>query len=255
MKKKNIADFFNKRLVESKRIIIYFHGNAASRAVSYRVETAKQLASVLEANVVLVDYRGFGDSEGWPSEEGTKKDARAVMNWITTIFENNQNDTSIQNCQKLPHIYIYGHSLGTAIAIDLAQELNNKAKGTIQGVILDSPFTTLFQAAMAHPIAVPIRVFPFVKNIMKKHFEGFYNSLSKITKIDSHLLILHGTLDSTIPVEQGRLLYQTAKEMQSSTEAKLIEFVEVPLAGHSAVYRSAHWLAAVPRFVTAAERQ
>jgi abhydrolase domain-containing protein 12 len=65
--------FFDKKLASSKRIFVYFHGNAGTRSLSPRIATLKQLSDQLDSHVITFDYRGFGDSEGWPSEIGKLK--------------------------------------------------------------------------------------------------------------------------------------------------------------------------------------
>jgi pimeloyl-ACP methyl ester carboxylesterase len=102
----NTESFFDSKLANSNRIIIYFHGNAGTRAFGHRIEIAKKLSLYFSAHVISFDYRGFGDSEGFPSEYGTLLDGKAVMKWIEDIFQlYNSNENR-------PTIYFYGHSLG-----------------------------------------------------------------------------------------------------------------------------------------------
>ena len=61
--------------------MLFFHGNAASRATGFRVQHCSTYASRFGANVLAVDYRSFGDSTGSPSPEGLAKDARAAWDW------------------------------------------------------------------------------------------------------------------------------------------------------------------------------
>lgn len=77
--------FFDEKLAHSERVVIYFHGNSQTRGQGYRLRKIKQLALYLRAHVIAFDYRGFADSEGHPSEEGTHTDARAVLQYVDNI--------------------------------------------------------------------------------------------------------------------------------------------------------------------------
>jgi pimeloyl-ACP methyl ester carboxylesterase len=179
---------FDDTLANSKRIIIFFHGNAATRGFFFRINLVKQLSSLLKAHVISWDYRGFGDSEGWPSEKGIAIDSVSLMKWLTNdiIRKHNRNrnnssshcitheDESIDNnsCSSFPKIYLYGQSLGAAIATELAVEINNnqEKKSTsllpIDGLILDSPFSSLVEATKSHPAAWLFRVFPLIERLL-----------------------------------------------------------------------------------------
>jgi abhydrolase domain-containing protein 12 len=177
---------FDYALANSKRIIIFFHGNAATRGFFFRINLVKQLSSLLNAHVISWDYRGFGDSEGWPSEKGIAIDSLSLMKWLTKDVirkhHRHQNATSHCNnlshrdkdtsCSSLPKIYLYGQSLGTAIATELAVEINNnqEEKSTdllpIDGLILDSPFSSLVEATKSHPAAWLFRVFPLIERLL-----------------------------------------------------------------------------------------
>lgn len=78
-------NFFDNSLAFSKRVIIYFHGNSHTRGQGFRLRKVKQLAVYLKAHVIAFDYRGFADSEGYPSEAGTHLDARAVVQYVDNI--------------------------------------------------------------------------------------------------------------------------------------------------------------------------
>jgi pimeloyl-ACP methyl ester carboxylesterase len=77
--------YFDHALAHSSRIVLYFHGNSHTRAQPFRLRTIKQMAVYLDAHVIAVDYRGFADSEGHPSEDGTHLDARAVVHYVDNV--------------------------------------------------------------------------------------------------------------------------------------------------------------------------
>lgn len=91
--------------------ILLLHGNAASRAVKFRVEICLAYATHFDANVLAIDYRGFGDSTGVPSEAGLVVDARAAFDWV------------VSKGAKTEDVLLVGMSLGTGVAAALGAEL------------------------------------------------------------------------------------------------------------------------------------
>ena len=77
--------YFDQTLAHTERVVIYFHGNSHTRGQGFRLRKIKQMATYLNAHVIAFDYRGFGDSEGFPSEEGTHLDARAVVHHVDNV--------------------------------------------------------------------------------------------------------------------------------------------------------------------------
>lgn len=141
------------------RVVLYFHGNAASRGQYNRIEIIKSLAATMEAHVVAVDYRGFADSTGWPSEEGRREGILVVL--VETIrcpplyavYCTNCSfvlNLRIFQCSKIglgldaravwgwvrertggnestSNVYLYGHSLGSSVVLGLANHLSRNA--------------------------------------------------------------------------------------------------------------------------------
>lgn len=108
-------EFFDEAMGRpDSRIVLYFHGNAATRGQFNRVELIKALAATMQAHVVTVDYRGFGDSTGWPSEEGLALDARALWAWVEERAGRGEGGAQV---------FLYGHSLGACVALELARHL------------------------------------------------------------------------------------------------------------------------------------
>ena len=97
--------------LSSRPTVRFFHGNAATRAVSFRVQHSSTYATRFEANVLAIDYRGFGESEGTPSEEGLIIDARAAWDWV------------IARGAKPDDVLLLGMSLGTGVVSGLGAEL------------------------------------------------------------------------------------------------------------------------------------
>ena len=144
------------------------------------------------------DYRGYGRSEGVPSEAGVLADARAARAWLarrTGVAEN--------------QIVLMGRSLGGGVAVDLA------AADGARGLILESTFTSLPEAGHAVMPLLPVRT------LMSMQF----NSLAKIRDYHGPLLQSHGTGDRLIPYAMGRKLFNAANEPK--------RFVAIPRADHN----------------------
>ena len=108
--------------LQNSPTILFLHGNAGTRALPLRTVIYTALTSRLNANIMVIDYRGFGDSEGHPSVGGVSMDARAGWDFL------------ISEGAKPEDVLIMGHSLGTAIAGLLAAELGREGvqpRGTV----------------------------------------------------------------------------------------------------------------------------
>jgi fermentation-respiration switch protein FrsA (DUF1100 family) len=162
------------------RAILFLHGNAGN--ASHRLPNAAGLVG-LGASVLLLDYRGYGLSEGTPSEAGLMADARAGL-------------AHLVERRGVPEerVVVFGRSLGGAVAVDLVQDRS------VAGVILESTFTSL--ADMARGI-LPLAA-PFVR--------GRYDSRAKISKLRAPLLAFHGDRDEIVPYALGRALFEAAPE-------------------------------------------
>jgi hypothetical protein len=162
--------------------LLYLHGGALN--VGANVNALRRLHDLGFA-VFIVSYRGYGLSDGkFPSERLLYADAEASWNYLV-------NQKKIE-----PHrIYIYGHSIGGAVAIDLAVRHPNAA-----GLIVESTFTSIIDVARLNP---KYRLFP-LDLIVHQRFE----SLSKVPYLRLPVLFLHGTNDQLIPDKMSRLLYK-----------------------------------------------
>lgn len=131
--------------LKTRPTILFFHGNAAARAAPFRVATYSALSSRLAANVLVVDYRGFGDSTGKPSPDGLACDARTTWNWLINAGANPAD------------VLVVGHSLGTAVAARLAAELGHEDV-PLRGLVLLSPFSSMRTLLDTYAI---LGIFPF----------------------------------------------------------------------------------------------
>jgi fermentation-respiration switch protein FrsA (DUF1100 family) len=164
--------------------VVMFPGkNSALRAERYR------LSHFIEARmgVLMVAYRGYSGNDGEPSEEGLYTDARAALDWLQ--------DRGVPESE----IAIYGVSLGTGVATEMAAERDYAA------VVLEAPYTSIVDVAASRFPIVPVRW------LMKDRFD----SLARIARLDEPLLIMHGDRDRVIPQRLGRALYDAAKAPKS----------------------------------------
>ena len=104
--------------------IIYFHENAGN--IGMRLPYCEYLYKSLNVNILLVGYRGYGYSEGTPSEEGIMIDSEAILDYVL-----NNDDAEISQFVDRDNVYILGRSLGGAVAIHIIHKLNLKIKGLI----------------------------------------------------------------------------------------------------------------------------
>jgi len=162
-----------------RRALLFLHGNAGN--ASHRLPNADLLAR-LGTDVLLIDYRGYGLSEGRPSEAGVYADARAGL-------------AHLEGSRGFPtdRIVVFGRSLGGAVAVELAQDR------PLAGVVLESTFTSAADVArgMFGPLASLIA--------------GGLDSKARIPRLRAPLLSLHGDRDEVIPIELGRALYDAAR--------------------------------------------
>ncbi len=151
----------------------HLHGNGLN--IGANIAHASRFHQ-LGFSVLLIDYRGYGRSEGaFPNEKKVYQDAATAWNYL------------VQKLQIPPrHIFIYGHSLGGAIAIDLAVKHPNAA-----GLIVESSFTSIREVVAYRNL---FWMFP-VNLILTQRFE----SIKKLPQLRMPILFIHGTADSTVP--------------------------------------------------------
>ena len=142
------------------RLLIYFHGNAATLGQQRRTEEYRSYASGAceKVFVLTFDYRGFGKSTGVPSEAGLRNDAEAIIDWAL-------------NVAKIPphRVVLLGHSLGTAVATAVASQYAELGV-EFAGIILCAAFTNAGNAFASYsiggviPVLAPVKMIPAVQN-------------------------------------------------------------------------------------------
>jgi len=193
--------------------VIVFNGNAGNRA--YRSSLAAALGG-LGLSVLLFDYRGFGDSDGTPTERGLHEDARAVRRYLAG-----------RSNVRADRLVYFGESLGTAVAVRLAVEHPPAA------MILRSPFTSLVDVGRFHYPILPVRW------LLRDRF----SSIDAIGRVRSPVLIVAGDRDRIVPLELSRELFERTPQPR--------ELVVVQGADHNdpALTEGRELIDAVRRFI------
>jgi uncharacterized protein len=173
----------NPAAIPDAPVMLYLHGAMWNVTGSAR---RMQRMQELGFTVVAVDYRGFGKTSAeTPSEKMAYEDARAAWQWIATTYPQQPR-------------YIFGHSLGGAIAIELASQVSDE-----QGTIVEGTFTSIPDVAATMRWGwLPVGLF-----ITQR-----FDSLHKVATIGSPLLVVHGSNDSVIKPTLGRQLYEAAAQ-------------------------------------------
>lgn len=189
----------------SEKILIYFHGNAGN--ICHRLPDLMQISN-FGINVLGISYRGYGKSQGKPSEKGIYIDGEATLNYAIQRL-----DFSINN------ITLLGRSIGTTVAINTSQNLN------IGGLILVTPLTS----GKDHAQAAGLGFISFLAG-------DSFNNIDKIVHVSCPILVIHGTQDNIIPFEMGKRIYNKAKTKK--------QFVKIEGADHnnlSTKYKERYW--------------
>ena len=168
--------------------VLFCHGNAGN--ISHRLDSIHLLHS-LGLQVLIFDYRGYGQSEGNPSEAGTYRDVDAAWRYL-------------REARGLPasQIIVFGRSLGAAVAADLASRTRPGA------VILESAFTSVPDLAAGIYPWLPVRLLSRYR----------YDNLDKLTRIEGPLLLVHSREDEIIPFAHGVRLFESAHEPKAFLE-------------------------------------
>ncbi|MBM3859836.1 MAG: alpha/beta hydrolase [Verrucomicrobia bacterium] len=167
--------------------ILFLHGNAGN--ISHRLEKLAILHN-LGAATLIIDYRGYGLSDNrQPDEQGTYHDAQAAYDWLA---------------KRHSQIILYGESLGTAVAVELATRVS------CNGLIIEEPFTSIADVGQKMFPFLPVRLIAKTK----------YDSLSKMPKLRAPLLILHSREDEMFPMSYAERLLAAAPEPKRLVELR-----------------------------------
>ncbi len=166
-------------------VVIMFHGNADLAA--WRVPWGQELARRTGRLVMLAEYRGYGGIPGPPTVSGVRSDAEAALAWVRQ-----------HTGAPMSRIAIYGHSLGSAVAAELAVTHQPEV------LLLESPFSSARDMARII-IAAPLeRMWRFVSRV-------HYDSAERVRELETPVWVAHGTDDLIIPIRMGREVFAAAR--------------------------------------------
>ncbi|MEA1889094.1 MAG: alpha/beta hydrolase [Pseudomonadota bacterium] len=175
---------------QSEDVLLFFHGNAGN--ISHRHESI-EIFHRLGLNVLIIDYRGYGKSQGKPDEQGLYLDANAAWHYLTEEkgFATRQ-------------ILIFGRSLGGAVASRLASGVQAR------GLILESTFSSAKDFARS--------VFPLLSRLLFMRYD--FNTAERIQRIDHPVLVLHSPDDEIMPFNLGEKVYLSARQPKRFVKLK-----------------------------------
>ncbi|KAJ0008521.1 hypothetical protein NQD34_015936 [Periophthalmus magnuspinnatus] len=239
-------EWYRAALIDARPVIIFLHGNGGTRAAKHRVGLVKNL-SAAGFHVFSLDYRGFGDSSGDPTEEGVTKDALYLYHWVKQHSRGNQ-------------ICLWGQSLGTGVATNAAVRLQ-KQGFVVDAVILQAAYTRIREVVAMDTLAKPYIFLPGFKNliwtIMEKIKVEFAND-KNLQTLTSPLLLLHAKDDTVVPYYMAQELYdisvRTHRHINREDEVELVSFSEDLGYNHSDLYLNPHLTNIITNFLEKLKR-
>ena len=197
----------------ARQVVLHTHGNGGN--ISHRLDLL-QLLHGMGFSVLLFDYRGYGLSQGRPTEAGTYLDAEAAWRYLVE-----------QRGYAPGDIILMGHSLGAAVAAHLAQHVKPRA------LILESPFTSVPDVAAHHYWFLPARWLSRFR----------YATVEYVRAVEAPVLVMHSPDDRIVPIELGHEVFRNAREPKA--------FCELTGGHNRSLFLDAeHYVGALRRFLT-----
>lgn len=166
---------------ECAPMVLWFHGNAGN--IADRIDNARLLFE-RGLSLFMVDYRGYGRSEGRPSEKGINEDGQAAYDYL------------LSRGFAADNLVVFGRSLGSTVAVYVT------SRNKCAGVILESAFTNMADMAKRH--------FPVLPGM--GGFKLKFPCIDRVGSIDAPILFIHGNEDEIVPYELGRKLFEAASK-------------------------------------------
>lgn len=194
-------------------VLVHFHGNAGD--IRTRLYVADAFAP-RGLSVLLASYRGYGRSEGRPTEQGLYRDGEAALRFAA------------EKAGGPRRAALYGHSLGAAVATRVASEHD------VGALILESPFTSLAEIGRS--------AYPFLPRILFRRLRDRLDNQTAIRDVHAPVLVIHGLADTIVPARMGRDIHERAPGRK--------EWFPVPGAGHNdvAFVGGAEWVDRISKF-------
>jgi fermentation-respiration switch protein FrsA (DUF1100 family) len=180
-----ILGWYHEKNLKDFKTLIFFHGNAGS--LENRIHKINHFRD-MDINFLIIAWRGFSGNKGKPTEQGLYDDGKSAIEWLA------------KKGVREKDIILYGESLGTGVATHLAQNKN------FAGIILETPFTSMIDAAKKFYPYIPVNL------LLKDKFENKKN----IKNINSPILVMHGEADQIVPFSMGKKVYEIANEPKYS---------------------------------------
>ena len=194
-----LVGWYHEKNLKDYKTLIFFHGNAGS--LDNRIYKINHFQN-MNINFLIIAWRGFSGNSGKPSEQALYEDGKSAIKWL------------IKKGVKEKDLILYGESLGTGVAVDLAQ---NKSYA---GIILETPFTSMVDAAK--------NVYPYIP--VGLLLKDKYENDKKIKKINIPVLVMHGEEDQIVPFKMGKKIFEMANKPKYSYFTKyddhMMEFDE-----------------------------
>ena len=181
----DLLGWFHKKDLKKFKTIIYFHGNAGK--LENRIHKLNHFKD-MDVNFLIIAWRGFSGNDGKPSEESLYIDGNSAIKWLKNLGLSEKD------------IIIYGESLGTGVATEIAKN-NNFA-----GLVLETPFTSMIEAAKNFYPYIPVRI------LLKDKYEND----KKIKNINIPVFVMHGEADQIVPFWMGKKIYEMANQPKYS---------------------------------------
>ena len=164
---------------------MYYHGN--EETLENRIHKLNHFKD-MDVNFLIIAWRGFSGNNGKPSEKGLYIDGNSAIEWLMNLGLTESD------------IVIYGESLGTGVATEIAQS-NNYA-----GLVLETPFTSMIDAAKNFYPYIPVSLL----------LKDKYDNQNKIKNINTPVLVMHGEIDQIVPFRMGKKIYEIANQPKYS---------------------------------------
>jgi uncharacterized protein len=181
----DLLGWFHKKDLKKFKTIVYFHGNAGK--LENRIHKLNHFKD-MDINFLIIAWRGFSGNKGKPNEKGLYIDASSTIQWLKKLG------------LKEKDIILYGESLGTGVATEIAQS-NNYA-----GLVLETPFTSIVEAAKNFYPYIPVSIL----------LKDKYDNQKKIKNINIPVLVMHGEADQIVPFWMGKKIYEMANQPKFS---------------------------------------
>lgn len=211
-------EWFRGALGDGRPVIIFLHGNGGTRAAEHRVGLVKKM-SAAGFHIFSLDYRGYADSSGDPSEAGLTNDALSLYHWVKQHSKGNL-------------VCFWGQSLGTGVATNAGVRLQQQGSA-VDAVILQAAYTRIGEIAAMHRMSKLYNFLPGFKSLLWTVMESIeieFANDKNLQILTSPVLLLHAEDDSIVPYYMAKELYEISIE----THKRINREAEVELVSYSA---------------------